>query len=98
MIGMNPILIKNNTIVTLHFNDEECSSKQLASYNELHGDNASGLHRVTPYAVKHQVGLHELVVLPSKLVEDGVRYQVDDDIDVDEHSRDRLPINVTSNV
>jgi hypothetical protein len=38
MIDVNPITIKNNTIVTLHLDDEERSSDQLAPYSELHGD------------------------------------------------------------
>jgi hypothetical protein len=61
-IGVNPITAKNNTIVTLHLNDEECGSERLAPYGEFNGDDASSLHRVTPHAIKHQVGLHELVV------------------------------------
>jgi hypothetical protein len=32
MIDMNPIEAKNNTIVTLHLDDEECGSKRLAPY------------------------------------------------------------------
>jgi hypothetical protein len=35
-IGMNPIVAKNNTIVTLHLDDEECGSERLAPYGELH--------------------------------------------------------------
>jgi hypothetical protein len=53
MIGMNPITVKNNTIVTLHLDDEELGSERLAPYGELHGDDTSGLHRVAPHAVKH---------------------------------------------
>jgi hypothetical protein len=48
MIGVNPIATKNNTIVTLHLDDEECGSKRLASNSELHGDDTSSLHRVAP--------------------------------------------------
>jgi hypothetical protein len=72
MIGMNLIAAKSNIIVTLHLDDEECGSERLAHNGELHGDDASSLHRVVPNAVKHQVGLHKLIVLPSKLLDDGV--------------------------
>jgi hypothetical protein len=48
MIGMNLITTKNNTIVTLHLDDEECCSKRLAPYGELHRDDTSSLHRVAP--------------------------------------------------
>jgi hypothetical protein len=72
MIGMNPIAVKNNTIVTLHLNDEECGSNKFAPYGELQRDDASSLHRVAPHIVKRLVGLHELIVLLSKLLEDGV--------------------------
>jgi hypothetical protein len=61
MIGMNPITTKNNTIVSLHLDDKECSSKRLAPNGEFHGDDTSSLHRVAPDAVKHQVGLHNLI-------------------------------------
>jgi hypothetical protein len=71
-IGVNLIAAKNNTIVTLHLDDEECSSKRLAPNGELHGDDTSSLHRVALHAVKRRVGLHKLVVLPSKLLDDGV--------------------------
>jgi hypothetical protein len=47
-IGVNPITTKNNTIVILHLDDEERSSEQLAPYSKLHGDDASGRHRVAP--------------------------------------------------
>jgi hypothetical protein len=46
MIFMNPIAVKNNIIVTLHLDDEECDSKRLALYGELHGDEAIGIHWV----------------------------------------------------
>jgi hypothetical protein len=95
---MNPIAAKNNTIVTLHLDDEECDSERLAPYSELHGDGTPGFHRVVPNAVKRLVGLHELIILPSKLLEDGVRHQIDGSTAIDEHPRDELPINVTPNV
>jgi hypothetical protein len=91
-IGVNPIVAKNNTIVTLHVDDEERGSERLAPYGELHGDDTPGFHQVAPNAVKCQVGLHELIVLPSKLLEDGVRHHVD------EHPGNRLPIDVTLNI
>jgi hypothetical protein len=97
-IGVNPIAAKNNTVVTLHLNDEECGSKRFAPNGELHGYDTSGLHRVAPIVVKRQVGLHKLVVLPFKLLEDGVRHQVDGSATVDEHPGDRPSIDVTSNV
>jgi hypothetical protein len=98
MIGMNPIMTKNNTIVTSHLDDEERGSERLAPYGELHGDDTSGFHRVAPHTIKHQVGLYELVVLPSKLLEDGVRYQIDGSTTIDEHPRDWLPIDVTPDI
>jgi hypothetical protein len=51
-----------------------------------------------PHAIKRQVGLHELIVLPSKFLEDSVRHQVDGSAAIDEHPGDRLPIDVTLNV
>jgi hypothetical protein len=51
MIGVNAIMTKNNTIVTLHLDDEECGSKRFAPNGELHGDDTSILHRVAPHAV-----------------------------------------------
>jgi hypothetical protein len=97
-VGVNPITAKNNTVVTLLLDDEERSGKRLAPYGELYGDDISSLHRVAPHAVKRQVGLHELVILPSKLLKHGVWHQVDDRATVDEHPGDRLPIDVASNV
>jgi hypothetical protein len=72
MIGITPIVTENNTIVTLHLDDEECSSGQLASYGKLHGDDASSLHQIAPHIIKRQVGLHELIIFPPELLEDGV--------------------------
>jgi hypothetical protein len=97
-IFMNSIVAKNNTIVTLHLDDEERGSERLAPYGEIHGDDTSGLHRVAPHPVKHQVGLHELIVLPSKFLEDGVQHQVDGSAAVDEHPGDWIPVDVASNV
>jgi hypothetical protein len=97
---MNSITVKNNTLVTLHLDDEERGSKRLAPYSELHGDDTSGFHRVPPppHAVKCQVGLYYLIILSSKLLEDGVQHQVDDSAAVDEHPRIWLPIDVTPNI
>jgi hypothetical protein len=96
---MNPIAAKNNIIVTLHLDDEKCDSERLAPNGELHGDDTLGLHRVAPpHTVKRQVGLNELIVLPSKLLEDRVRHQVDGNATVDEHPGDWIPIDVTPNV
>jgi hypothetical protein len=97
-IGVNPIAAKNNTIVTLHLNDEECGRERLAPYGELHRDDAFGLHWVGPHAVKHQVGLHKLIVFPPKLLEDGVRQYVDGSAAVDEHPGERSSVDVTPNV
>jgi hypothetical protein len=97
VVDVNLITIKNNTIVTLHLDNKECGSEQLAPYGELYEDDTPGLYRVVPHAVKHQVGLHELIVLPSKLLEDGVRHQIDSSAAIDEHPGDWLPIDVTSN-
>jgi hypothetical protein len=71
-IGMNPIAAKNNTIVTLHLDDEERGSERLAPYGELHGDDTPDFHRVAPHTVKRQVGLHDLIILPFKLLKDRV--------------------------
>jgi hypothetical protein len=98
VVGVNPFASKNNAIVTLHLNDEECDSERLTPHGELHGDDVSGLHQVAPHTVKHQVGLHELVVLPSKLLEYGLWHKVDGSAAVDEHPRDRLSIDVAPNV
>jgi hypothetical protein len=48
VVGMNPIVAKNNTIVTLHLNDKERGSERLAPHSELHGDDTPGFHRVAP--------------------------------------------------
>jgi hypothetical protein len=48
MIGVNPIVAKNDTIVTLHLDNEERDSERLAPYGELYGDDTLALHRVTP--------------------------------------------------
>jgi hypothetical protein len=53
MIGINPIVPKNNTIVMLHLDNKGYGSEILAPYSELHRDNASSLHRVGPHAIKH---------------------------------------------
>jgi hypothetical protein len=47
-IGVNPIAAKNNTIVTLHLDDEESGSKRFAPNGELNGDDTSSLHQVAP--------------------------------------------------
>jgi hypothetical protein len=98
VVGVNPIATKNNTVVTLHLDDEERGSERLASYGELHGDDTPGFHRVAPHAIKHKVSHHELIILPSKLLEDGVRHQIDGSTAIDEHPGDRLPIDVALNV
>jgi hypothetical protein len=54
--------------------------------------------RLPPHAVKRKVSLHELVFLPSKLLEDGVRHQVDGNATVDKHHGDWLPVNVSPDV
>jgi hypothetical protein len=48
MIDVNLITTKNITIVTLHLDDEERGSEQLAPYGEFHRDNASSLHHIVP--------------------------------------------------
>jgi hypothetical protein len=48
MIGVNSITAMNNTIVTLHLDDEERGSERLAPYGELHGDDTPGFHWVPP--------------------------------------------------
>jgi hypothetical protein len=71
-VSMNLVMAKNNTVVTLHLNDEECGSERLAPYGELHGENTLGLYVVAPHTIKRKVSLHELVILPSKILEDRV--------------------------
>jgi hypothetical protein len=93
-IGVNPIATNNNTIITLHLDDEERNSERLAPYSKLHGDDASSLHRIAPHVVKRQVGLHELVAFPPELFEDRLHHQVDDSVAVDEHPRDRPSVDV----
>jgi hypothetical protein len=48
MIGVNPIMVKNNFIATLHLDDEERGSERLAPHDDFHGDDASGVHRAAP--------------------------------------------------
>jgi hypothetical protein len=88
VVGINLIATKNNTVVTLHLDDKERGSKRIAPYGELHGNDTPSLHWVAPHAVKHKVSLHELDVLPSKFLEDGVWHQVDDSAAVDKHLGD----------
>jgi hypothetical protein len=72
MIGVNPIVTQNNSVVTLHLDDEERDSERLSPYGELHQDDTSCLHWVAPHAVQCQVGLHELIIFSSKLLEHGI--------------------------
>jgi hypothetical protein len=75
VIGMNPITTENNTVITLHLDDEEHVVSDLVSMVssiEMTPGPPSGC----PHTVKCKVGLHELIVLPSKLLEHGVRHQV----------------------
>jgi hypothetical protein len=87
-IGLNTIAAKNDAIVTLHLNDKEHGSERLAPYGELHGDDTPGFHRVALHIVKCHVGLHELIVPPSRLLEDGVRHLVDGSATIDKHPGD----------
>jgi hypothetical protein len=52
----------------------------------------------TPHAIKRQVGLHELIILPSKLLEVGVQHPIDSSTAVDKHPGDWLLVDVTLNV
>jgi hypothetical protein len=97
-VGMNPIVAKNNTVVTLHLNDKECGSERLAPYSELHGNNTLSLHRVAPHANKCQVSLHEIIIHPSELLEDSEQHQADSSTVIDEHPRDWLPVDVALDV
>jgi hypothetical protein len=54
--------------------------------------------KLPPHADRRQVGLHKLIILLSKLLEDGVQHQVDGSAAVDEHLGDRLFVDVTSNI
>jgi hypothetical protein len=47
-VDMNPIAAKNNTVITLHLDDEERGGERLAPYSELNADDPPGLHRVAP--------------------------------------------------
>jgi hypothetical protein len=49
-----------------------CLSANEVMFEKLHGDDTPGFHRVAPHTVMCRVGLHELIILPSKLLEDGV--------------------------
>jgi hypothetical protein len=44
VVGVNPIVVENDAIVTLHLDDEEHGSERFAPYGEVHGDDASSLH------------------------------------------------------
>jgi hypothetical protein len=70
----------------------------LAKSGCYNGDDAFGLHWVNPPIVKHKIGLHELIVLPSKLLEDRVWHQVDGSAAINEHPGEQPSIDVTSNV
>jgi hypothetical protein len=59
-VGVNPIAAKNNTVITLHLDDEERGGERLPPYGELHGDDTPDLHRIAPHVVKRKVSLHEL--------------------------------------
>jgi hypothetical protein len=59
-------------------------------------DDTLGFHRVPPHVVMRQVSLHELVVLPSELLEDRVWHQFDDSTTINEHHEGRIPIIGTS--
>jgi hypothetical protein len=91
-------MTQNNTIVTLHHDDEESGSEQLAAYGELHGDNAFDLHRVAPHAIQCQVGLHELTIFSHKLLEHGIWHHIDGSAAIDMHPRNWPLVNVTLNV
>jgi hypothetical protein len=68
MIDMNPIAVKNNTIVTLHLNDKEYSGERLAPYGELHRDDTPSLHRIAPTLLSVRlVFTNSLSSLPSFL-------------------------------
>jgi hypothetical protein len=92
-IGMNPITTKNNTIVILHLDDEECGSKKLASNGELHRDDASSLHRVTPTQLNVRLVFMSSSSSPLSFL--NMEYG---NATVDKHLGDRPSIDVTSNV
>jgi hypothetical protein len=48
VVSMKSIIAKNNAIVTLHLDYEECGSERLAPYGELHGDDTPGFQQVAP--------------------------------------------------
>jgi hypothetical protein len=96
MIVVNPIVAKNNTIVTLHLDNEEYGSERFAPCGELHGDDASGLHWVAPHAITCQDGLHKLNVLLSMFLEHDVWHQDDGSAVIDENPRDWPSVDVAS--
>jgi hypothetical protein len=96
---MNPIMAKNNTIVSLHLDDEECGSDDLLpTVSSMEMTPRATIRLPPPHAVKCQIGLHELIVLPSKLLEGGVWHQVEGNATIDEHLGVWLPVEVTLNV
>jgi hypothetical protein len=67
-IGVNSIMAKNNTIVSLHLDDEERSSERLTPYGELHGDDTPGFQQVAPTPLSIRlVFMSSLSSLPSFL-------------------------------
>jgi hypothetical protein len=83
MIGVNPITAKNDAIVTLHLDDEECGSERLAP----HGDDTPGLDQAAPTLLRVRLVFMSLSSsLPSFL---KTEY---------EHLGDRFPIDVTLNI
>jgi hypothetical protein len=76
-IDVNSIMAKNDTIVTLHLNNEERGSERLTPHGELHGDDTLGFHRTSPPLSIRLVFMTSSSSLPSFLkMEYGIRLMV----------------------
>jgi hypothetical protein len=99
MVDMNPIPPQDDAIVTLHLDDEECGSQNIAPHGQLHGSNSLCSNGITTTnVVDHHVGLDQLLVGLAHLFEKGVRHQVDYSATIDELSRNRRSIKMSSDV
>jgi hypothetical protein len=98
-VGMNPIPPQDDTIATLHLDDEECGCQSLAPHGQLHGSNSLGSNGITTTnVIDHHVGLDHLLVGLAHLLEKRIRHQVDYSSSIDEHPRDRCAIKMPPDV
>jgi hypothetical protein len=99
MVGMNPIMPKDDAIVTLHLDNEERSSQSLAPHSQLHGINSFGSNGITTTdIIDRHVGLDQLLVELAHLLEKRIWHQVDYSFSIDEHPRDRCAIKMAPNI